>query len=1226
MEILGRLPSEGRSDRLLSTSSQSSDNASVTSALVTALIQSNHRVTAASTRNAFGPEQLLDVVPAGVFACDATGRVTFTNRRATELLAAGSLSAPSEILFADWRKAGSPDGPCDGRDCDFPIGAIIQAGRPLRDCEVYSERSDGTRIHVSINLDILHDANGSISGAIGVLHDVTARKAAERHVVFLERLCQSVTALLDPEEIMQRAARAVGVHLGVQRCAFVESKDHSHEILVRNGFSAAGVTDIAGTYDFATHGLVSWRQRAQQENLAVNDIEIAADASDSLPAMRALQIRAFASARFLRRGNTAVSLAVATDRPRLWVPDELDLLERIVFRIFPLIERARAEMRARDSEAELRLISANAPVLLSHWGRDRRLLFASRAFSERWKVAPETLYGKTVAEILGPEAFESLKGYIDEVMAGESVAFEMEVPYRDIGVRYVQASYSPDLGPDGAVRGFFAAVVDLTDRRRMEVALGRSEERLRMATRAGKIGLWDWDIEKNHVTWTDSLYEIHGIAADAFDGTLEAFASLVHSEDRAPVRRAIDSALEHDARYELEFRAVRSNGVIIWLFANGFVVREAGRAVRMVGATVDITARKTAELALRESESRFRLLASHAPVGIFLTDAKGECIFVNEAMRTMAGLPVEKMRGSGWQNALHPDDRRRVADEWSRFVRERQPFSSEYRFLRPDGTIVWLQASAVESRSAGGALHGHIGTVSDVTKRKEGEDKLRIRESQLRLISTDAPIILAHCDREERFLFVNRAYAARLHLTPEQIIGRTMADVIGNEARSVLAPYIKRVLAGERVEFEIEIPYRDIGRRFMRVTYAPDLEADGGVSGWLAAISDVTDRRLMEDALRDSEERFRMLADNIAQIAWTADANNRLDWYNQRFYEFSGFTREQALAGEGVKLNHPDHLARVREKFERQFAAGEAWEDVFPLRNREGEYRWFLSRAIPIRNAAGTVVRWFGTNTDVTELRAAEDALRRAQDQLQAHAVDLENTVAERTQSLRAAIAQMEEFSYSVSHDLRAPLRAMNAYAEALIEDYGERLDDTANDYLRRIQRSSQRMQNLTRDVLTYSRVAQTEVDLTTVNLENVLRDLIEQYSELQPPKTDLVITEPLHSVRGNESWLGQCLANLLTNAAKFVDPGVQPRIHVWSERVGQHVRVWVEDNGVGIPAEHHARLFQVFERVPTPREYEGTGIGLAIVRKATEKMNGCCGFESNAPGGSRFWIELPKA
>jgi signal transduction histidine kinase len=157
--------------------------------------------------------------------------------------------------------------------------------------------------------------------------------------------------------------------------------------------------------------------------------------------------------------------------------------------------------------------------------------------------------------------------------------------------------------------------------------------------------------------------------------------------------------------------------------------------------------------------------------------------------------------------------------------------------------------------------------------------------------------------------------------------------------------------------------------------------------------------------------------------------------------------------------------------------------------------------------------------------------------------------------------------------------------------------------------------------------VARDEVKLASLDLEALIDDVISHYAELQPPKAEVEIFRPLLRVRAHESSLGQCLANLLTNAAKFVEPGVRPKIRVRTERAGEaRVKVWIEDNGIGIAPENQARLFRVFERVPSQHPYEGTGIGLAIVRKAVEKMGGTCGVMSDGKTGSRFWIELARA
>jgi PAS domain S-box-containing protein len=238
----------------------------------------------------------------------------------------------------------------------------------------------------------------------------------------------------------------------------------------------------------------------------------------------------------------------------------------------------------------------------------------------------------------------------------------------------------------------------------------------------------------------------------------------------------------------------------------------------------------------------------------------------------------------------------------------------------------------------------------------------------------------------------------------------------------------------------------------------------------------------------------------------------------------------------------------------------------------------------------------------------------------------LEALVNERTASLRQVIEQMQEFSYSVSHDLRAPVRAMQGYASAVLEDHGHELSENGRELLRRILRSGTRMDRLIQDLLTYSRISRRELTLEPVSLDRLVREVVLQYPALHPEHADIEIASPLPDVIAHEPSLTQVVSNLLSNAVKFVAPGVRPHTRVHAELRESRARLWVEDNGIGIKPEYRSRLFRMFERVHPEQNYEGTGIGLAIVRKAVERMNGAAGFESDGVSGSRFWIELPLA
>jgi signal transduction histidine kinase len=290
------------------------------------------------------------------------------------------------------------------------------------------------------------------------------------------------------------------------------------------------------------------------------------------------------------------------------------------------------------------------------------------------------------------------------------------------------------------------------------------------------------------------------------------------------------------------------------------------------------------------------------------------------------------------------------------------------------------------------------------------------------------------------------------------------------------------------------------------------------------------------------------------------------------------------------------------------------------------------------------------------ERSRVEEALQETQAALREANEELERRVAARTAQLAEMVSNLEDFSHSVTHDLRAPLRAMRAFAQFLCEECAACTSTAAHDYAQRIITAAARMDKLIVDVLHYSRAARGELSLAPVNVSRLLRGIIESYPAFHSPQVEIRIEEPLPQVLGNEALLTQCFSNLLDNAVKFVTPGVAPRIRVRAEARGVQspkskvqgpsvdnasgnadqpsrldfghrtsafpfVRLWFEDNGIGIPAEAHERIFQLFQRLD--QSYEGTGVGLAIVRKGAEKMGGRAGVES-APGqGSRFWLDL---
>ena len=278
----------------------------------------------------------------------------------------------------------------------------------------------------------------------------------------------------------------------------------------------------------------------------------------------------------------------------------------------------------------------------------------------------------------------------------------------------------------------------------------------------------------------------------------------------------------------------------------------------------------------------------------------------------------------------------------------------------------------------------------------------------------------------------------------------------------------------------------------------------------------------------------------------------------------------------------------------------------------------------PVLDSTGNVEVIVGTTRDVTDRKRAEETLQAAQLELQKRADNLEAKVTERTASLKETIGVLEAFSYSIVHDMRAPLRSMQGYASILLTEHQAELGTDARLYLGRIGASALRMDQLIQDVLTFSRVSREELKLQPVDAGALLHDILETYPNLNASKHYIRVEGRLPVVIGNEAALTQCFSNLLSNALKFVRHGDVPDIRVRAETRGKQALLFFDDNGIGIPGNLHERIFELFQRVTVSRE--GTGIGLPIVKKSIERMGGKVGVQSVPGQGSTFWLELSLA
>lgn len=673
-------------------------------------------------------------------------------------------------------------------------------------------------------------------------------------------------------------------------------------------------------------------------------------------------------------------------------------------------------------------------------------------------------------------------------------------------------------------------------------------------------------------------------------------------------------------------------------------------------AEKEIAERKQAEAALRQSELRFRATFENAAMGIALVNLDGRFVRANGALAAITGYSEAELLQKTFRELTHPDDVAKNEDVARRLVAgEIATYAVEKRYARKDGSCVWVNVTVSLLHDTEGTPQSFIKLIENIDARKRKEATLAFLvdlNAATQRLADPAEIMAVTAERLGRHLEVDRCAYAEVEredtfvITGDylrgvpSIVGRWPVAAFGRECTRLMranesfvvcdtdrdervAPHdlpayratdIRAVICVPLHKEEKFIAAMAVHQAHPRQWTAEEIEL---VELVVARCWESLERARALRSLRESERQLRFMAESMPQKIFRANPSGEIDYMNRQWLEVIDFASDNLSDVDWERIIHPEDFPRSVRRWEDALATGQPFEMEQRFLCRDGEYRWHLSRAHPMRDAHGNISMWIGSNTDITDIVKARETLAGRRE-------ELEKLVSERTASLREAIEQMEEFSYSVSHDLRAPLRSMQGYAEVLLKDYAARVDDDGQHYLRKIASAAARMDRLTLDVLTYSRVGRTALKPERISLEQLVPGCVEHLDASL--NAEVHVRFPLPAVIGNQSLLSQVVSNLVGNAMKFVPKGTRPQITIRGEVRGALARLWIEDNGIGVEPEHQKRIWGMFERVHPDKCYEGTGIGLAIVRKAIERMGGTVGIVSDGKNGSKFWIQLPLA
>lgn len=693
-------------------------------------------------------------------------------------------------------------------------------------------------------------------------------------------------------------------------------------------------------------------------------------------------------------------------------------------------------------------------------------------------------------------------------------------------------------------------------------------------------------------------------------------------EDRERFERDLQRICDEQQSSRNEYTAMRKDGSTFFVTITLVLIscRRASRGI--LGVISDVTSHKQQIQALQTSRARLDAIFDNTRLGIAITDLQGHFLQVNEHWAAMLGYTVEDVYQNHLDisNVTHPDD----LPTTQAYIQSLQNgeinhFEQEKRFVRKDGSVFWGELSVTAISGAQGHLKETFGFVTDITERKRAEDALRKERTLLRTLVDHLPDAVYAKDLDARKTLANPKDLWYIGAQNEaDVLGKTDFDFLPKALAESSYSEDRRVLdSGEPLlNCQQAVTIHDDYERWLLISKLPLRDSTGKVIGLVGVSREITEQVEAERALQQRQAYLRSILDNIPYLAWLKDQDGRFLAVNRSLALAAGFTHPDELIGKTDTDIGPYDLA---EKYRADdIRAMETGEKVFveELININGENTWFETYKSPIFDAEGNVIGTTGLARDITERKETMESINHLN-------ATLEQRVADRTAQLEAANKELEAFSYSVSHDLRAPLRSLDGFSLALLEEYQDLLDNTGQDYLRRIRSSSQRMARLIDDLLTLSRVTRSTMRYVKVDLSEIARSVANDLQASQPERRVTWHIADHLFVDADPNLMRVVLSNLLNNAWKFTAHHSSALIEVGQQVFDGKVVYYVRDDGAGFDMNYAEKLFGAFQRMHTASEFDGTGIGLATVQRIVHRHGGEIWAESAVEQGTTLFFTL---
>jgi len=893
-----------------------------------------------------------------------------------------------------------------------------------------------------------------------------------------------------------------------------------------------------------------------------------------------------------------------------------------------IAERKRAEEALRESEGKYRFLYEGSSAISLIFGMDGRIADANRAAQEAFGYSKDEYLGMDALEFITPEHREKAAMLMERSLRDEYT------PEADIDIYAKDGSTRTILLTSGQLvlyekdqpTGILISGVDITERKRAEEALRESEEKYRTVLEDIEDGYFEVDIAGNFTFFNDPLCGIIGYSRDEMMGMNNR--QYMDKENAKKVYKAFNRVYTTGkTSKEFGWEIIRKDGTKRFTEASVSLKRNSeGELIGFRGIVRDITERKWAEEALQESQEKIRNLFESVTDGIFAIDLNGAYTEANERMLEMHGFSSkDEILGENAFEFVAPDIDRTAMVNMKRALEQGSVASLEYTVVRTDGSEFPAEVNAKMLKDASGNPVGFIGIVRDITEHKQAEEALRKSEEHYRLLAENATDVIFTMDMDLHYTYISPSVTSLRGYSAEEVMPQSIEQTLTPESFEVAMKTWAEELATENMEqkdllrsrvLELEMRCKDGSTVWTEVKLTSLRDPDGQAVGIQGVTRDITERRRAEDALRKSEEQFRSLIENAQDAIVILNPDITIRYQSPSMERMMGRKAEDRIGKNPSDFCHPDDITKVTEAFlqllENKIAIVHT---ELRLQHKDGSWRTFEvvgNNLIDDPAMAGIVLNM----RDITERKQAEEEIRRLNE-------ELEQRVVERTRQLQAVNKELEAFAYSVSHDLRAPLRSIDGFSQVLLEDYTDKLDDEGKNYLQRVRSASQRMAQLIDDLLNLSRLTRGKMRYETVDLSALAQTIAMELQQSQPER-DVAFTIALGLVaKGDAHLLQVALENLLGNSWKFAKKRGRVRIEFGYAETNGQPAYFVRDNGVGFDMAYADKLFGAFQRLHSHSEFEGAGIGLATVQRIIHRHGGDIWAESAVGQGATFYFTL---